>query len=221
MPRGRAPAGAGNGPIPALPGLAAPVGKAPADAPPSDHAHFLAGRSGGGQGEEMSREPACLGPALVGDALDRGPPCGGEDGGQREDGEQHERRVDRDEQGDCHAEPQQPSAGGKNRHIHVIEHKHLIAQHGEPVENVGALVVGDGGHRRLQPGHMGFERDRDLVAEAALHAGTDRAQQPGGRGGDAERNRGDADDPSIVTEQTLAEQREPPGDQRVRQCRQQ
>jgi hypothetical protein len=167
----------------------------------------------------MAREPARRSAALLGLALDGGPPRGGEHGRQRKHGEQRESRVDRDEQGDRHGEPQDPPGGGKHRHIHVIEHEHLIAQHREPVEKFGPLLVGDGGHRRLQPGHMGFERDRDLVAEAALHAGADRAQQPRGRGGDAERDRGDAHDPRVPPEHAFAEQLEPPGQQGVRQGR--
>ena len=51
---------------------------------------------------------------------------------------------------------------------------------GQPVEVLGALVVRDGRDRRLQTGHVRLERDRDLVAEAALHAVREHAQEPGG-----------------------------------------
>ena len=155
---------------------------------PSD-AHLLARRRGRRDREQVAAEAVGLRAALLGDALDRGPPRRREHGRQREHGEQHERRMDRHEQRDRHAEPQDPPAGGEHRHVHVVEHEHLVAQHREPIEVVGALLVRDGRDRRLQPGDVRFERDRDLVAEAALHARADRAQEPGRRGRDAEADR--------------------------------
>ena len=103
--------------------------------------------------------------------------------------EQHERRMDRREQRDRHAEPQDPPARREQRHVHVIEHEHLIAQHREPIEVLGPLVVRDGRDRRLQPRDVRFERDRDLVAEAPLHARADRAEEPRRRGRHAEADR--------------------------------
>jgi hypothetical protein len=64
----------------------------------------------------------------------------------------------------------------------VIEDEHLIAQHREAVEVVGALVVRDGRDRRLEPGDVRFERDGDPVAEAPLHPGADGLEEP--RAGD-------------------------------------
>ena len=58
----------------------------------------------------------------------------------------------------------------EQRHEQVVEREHLVAQHREPVEVLGPLVVLDRRDRRLQRGDVRFERDRDLVAEAALHA---------------------------------------------------
>ena len=47
-------------------------------------------------------------------------------------------------------QPQDPAAGGEDRHVHVVEHEDLVAQHGEPVEVVGPLLVRDGGDGGLQ-----------------------------------------------------------------------
>jgi len=64
---------------------------------------------------------------------------------QGEDGEEHERRVDRHEKADGDAEAQDPPARGEQRHVHVVEHEDLVAQHRKTIEVVGALLVGDGG----------------------------------------------------------------------------
>ena len=85
--------------IPAFPGLPALRDQPFADA---GDAHFLAGRSGGRRGEEMSRQPLRLRPALLRRTLDRGPPGGRQHRRQREDAEQHQRRVDRHQQRDRH-----------------------------------------------------------------------------------------------------------------------
>ena len=88
----------------------------------------------------------------------------------------------------------------------------------EPVEVLGPLLVGDRRDRRLEPGDVRLERDRDLVAEAALHARADRAQEPGGRRRHAERRSA-----AIRTrrrsplEHAVAEQLEPEREQRVGQ----
>ena len=72
---------------------------------------------------------------------------------------------------DGHSEAQDPSASGKQRHVHVIQDEDLVAKNREPIEILRTLVVGDRGNRGLEPGHVRFERDRDFVATAALHAG--------------------------------------------------
>ena len=46
--------------------------------------------------------------------------------GSASNGQQDERRVNRREQRRCHAQPQDPPEGGKQRHVHVVEHEHLI-----------------------------------------------------------------------------------------------
>jgi len=57
----------------------------------------------------------------------------------------------------------------------VIEHEHLVAKHGEPVQIYLALMVFDAGHSGLKLRHMGFERDGDPLAEAARSAIADDA----------------------------------------------
>ncbi len=83
---------------------------------------------------------------------------------------QRERRVNGHEQRHGDGEPQNPAARREHRHVHVVQHEHLIAQHRQPVEVVRSLVVRDRRDRGLQPRHVGLERDRDPVAEASLDA---------------------------------------------------
>ena len=175
MPHRGAPAGCGDGSIPAFPGVATVGDQALGNA--SD-AHFFAWRGGGGEGEEVAGEAVGLGATLLGDALDRRAPCGREHRGQREHCQQHQRGMDRGQQRHGDAESQDPAAGGKQRHVHVVQHEHLVAQHGEAIEVVRAFLVGNGGHRGLQARDVGFEGNGHPVAEAALHAGADGAQEP-------------------------------------------
>src|SRR5438874_6319589 len=45
----------------------------------------------------------------------------------------------------------------RSRHVHVVEHEHLIAQHREAIEVLGTLVVGDARDRkstRLNSSHV-------------------------------------------------------------------
>ena len=163
-------------------------GKALADA---GDAHFLAGRRRGGDGEQVAGQTADRRAALLRRSLDRRPPRRRQHRRQREDGEQHERRVNRRQQRHRHAEPQDPSAGGEQRHVHVIEHEHLIAQHRQPVEVIRPLLVRDRRSRRLQSCDVRFERDRHLVAEPPLHARADRAEEPRGGCRHAEADRRD------------------------------
>ena len=90
------------------------------------------------------------------------------------------------QQGHGHAQAQDPPQGREQRHVHVVEHEHLVAQHGQAIEVFGTLLVGHGDDRGLQPGHVRLKRNGDPIAEAALHPGADGAQKPGGRGGYAE-----------------------------------
>ena len=125
--------------------------------------------------------------------------------------------MDRHQQRDRHAQAQDPAARGEQRHVHVVEHEHLIAQHRQAIEIVGPLLMRDGRDRRLQPGDVRFERDRHLVAEAALHARADGAQKPRRGGRHAEADRRAAHQCRPVLEHALAEQHEPQREQRVGQ----
>ena len=53
-----------------------------------------------------------------------------------------------------HAQPQDPAERGEQRHVHVVEHEHLIAQHGQPVEVLGPFLVRDRDDRSLQLRHV-------------------------------------------------------------------
>ena len=114
--------------------------------------------------------------------------------------------MNRRQQRHGHAQPQDPPQRGKQRHVHVVEHEHLVAQHGQAIEILGTLVVGDRRHRRLQPRHVRLERDGHLVAEAPLHAGADRAQKPGGGRRHAKADRRPLDPPRPVLQHAFAQQ---------------
>jgi hypothetical protein len=49
--------------------------------------------------------------------------------------------MDRHQQRHRHREPQHPPERGEHGHVHVVEHEHLIAQHGEAVEIIGTFLV--------------------------------------------------------------------------------
>jgi hypothetical protein len=163
-----------------------PVCKALSDA---GDPHFLAWRRGGGNGEQVLRQPIGLCPTLLRGSLNLGPPRRRQHRRDREHHEQHERRVNRRQQRHRHAQPQDPPERGKQRHVHVVEHEHLIAQHGQPIEILRTLLMRDRRDRSLQLRDVRFERDGHLIAEAALHARADRAQKPRPGGRHAETNR--------------------------------
>ena len=141
--------------------------------------------------------------------------------GKREHGEQRERRVDRHEQRHGHAEPQDPAARREQRHVHVVEHEHLVAQHRQPVQVLGALVVLDGRDRRLKPGHVRFERDGQAVAKPALGAIAHDPQEPGRGRGRPEADRRGQHEPAVVRQHAVGQQLEPERQERVGQGRQQ
>jgi hypothetical protein len=163
-------------------------------------------------GEAVGRRGAFLGGALHGR-----PPARGEHRRQREQGEQRQHRVHGHQQRDGDPEAQNPATGGEHRHVHVVEHEHLVAQHGDAVEQLGPLLMGDRRHRRLEPGHVPFQGDRHLVPEPPLHPGADRAQEPGRHGRAGEAERGDQQRCAVAMQHRGAEQREPDRDERVRQ----
>ena len=78
--------------------------------------------------------------------------------------------MDGRQQRDRDAEPENPAARREQRHVHVIEDEDLVAQHRQAIEIVGPLVMRDARDRRLQLRDVGLERNRHLVAEAALNA---------------------------------------------------
>ena len=59
-----------------------------------------------------------------------GPPRRREHGRQRKEREQRQRRVNGHEQRDRHAETQDPPARREERHVHVVQHEDLVAEHG-------------------------------------------------------------------------------------------
>jgi hypothetical protein len=73
---------------------------------------------------------------------------------------------------------QNPTARRKHRHVHVVQHEHLVPQHVEQIEIVGPLLMRNRRHRGLQPRDVRLEGDGHLVAEAALHARADGAEEP-------------------------------------------
>ena len=106
-------------------------------------------------------------------------------------------------------ESKDPSARGEERHVHVIEHEHLVAKHREPVQVVGAFVVLDGGDRRLELGHVRFERDGHPVAKPPLRAIARDAKEPGRGRRDAQADRRGQREPSIVGEHPIREELQP------------
>ena len=92
------------------------------------HPHLLARRRGGGGREEVGGQPPRSSAPLLRLPLDGGAPRRGDGSGRREEGEPEERRVDRRQQRHRHPEAQQPPQGGEHRHVHVVEHEHLVSQ---------------------------------------------------------------------------------------------
>ena len=214
VPQRRCPTDRRHRREPTLPGAAPLFDQAIADA---RDAHFFSGRRRGRDRKEMPRQAIGLSRALLCPAFDGRPPRGREHRGYRERREEHQPDVHGREQRHRDAEPQDPPARRKERHVHVIEHEHLIAQHREAVEKLGALMMSDGPDRRLETGHVGFERDRHLVAEAPLHTRADDAQEPRRRGRHGEADRRAEHERPPVLQQAPAEQHEPERDQRVGQ----
>ncbi len=125
--------------------------------------------------------------------------------------------MNRYQQRHGHTQPQNPAQGGKHRHVHVVEHEHLIAEHRQPVEIIRTLVMGDGNNRCLELRDVRFQRNRDLVAEAALHARADRAQKPRRRRGDSEADCRAPHQTGPVLKDSLTQQHQPQCEQRIGQ----
>ena len=75
--------------------------------------------------------------------------------------------MDGREQHDGDTEAQDPTRGREYRHVHVVEHEGLLAQHREAVEVLGPLMMGDRDNRCLQPRHVRLEGGR--VVELGSH----------------------------------------------------
>ncbi len=113
--------------------------------------------------------------------------------------------MDRREQDNGDTEPEDPARGREHRHVHVVEHEDLIAQHREAVEVFGPLMMSDRDNRCLQPRHVRLERDGDLVPEAALDARRHRAEKPRGRGRGSQTDRRGAHEAAVALEHAFAQ----------------
>ena len=101
----------------------------------------------------------------------------------------------------------------------MVEREHLIAQHGEPVEVLGPLLVLDRRDRRLQPRDVRLERDADPVAEPALDAVEQHLQVPRRRRRDRQADRGDDDRRAVVAGHSVGEQLQPQRERARREAR--
>ena len=218
VPHRAHPAGAGDQRVALLPRGAPARGQPLGD--PEDP-QLLGGRGGGVRLVEVPGHPLGLRAALAGQPLDTGAPPRREHGGQREHRQQREGGVHRHQQRDRGAEPQDPAGGGEQAHVQVVEHEDLVAQHREPVEVLRALLVGDGLHGRLQPGDVPLERDRHLVAEAALGAGREHPEEPRQHRREPEGDGGQQHQASVPVGGASTQQRQPQRDERVGQGGQQ
>ena len=198
--------------VPLLPG-AAPLGGEPRADP--GHAHFLAGRRGCRQIEQVFCQAARRGAALFGGALNRRPPGRHQNGRKREYRQPDQRRMDRCQDADGHREAQHPAAGREQRPIHVVEHEHLVAQHAQAIEVVGAFLVLECGGRCLKVRDVRLEGDGDAVAEAALRAIADHTEKPRRGGRDAEPERRRQHQPAPAAVHAVGEQLQPDRQQRV------
>jgi hypothetical protein len=91
----------------------------------------------------MPAETGGLRAALLGGAFDLRPPRRGDDRRNGEHRQQQERGMNRREQDERHAEPEDPPGRGEHGHVHVVEEEDLVAQEREAIEIVGPLVVRD------------------------------------------------------------------------------
>ena len=213
VPRHRSPPGCGDRAMSGFPCRPPVAHETFADTGDAD---FLRGRRGGRRGEEMPRESVERSRALLSRAFDARSPGGREHRRQREEGEEGECRMHGDEEHDRDTEAEDPPRHREHRHVHVIQHEHLIAQHRNPIEILGNLLVGDARDARLQPRHVRLERDGDLVTKAALDAGAHRAQEPGAGRRQAERDRRKAQSCRVGGDDSVRHQLEPEREQSVR-----
>ena len=163
----------------------------------------------------MSRKPAELRSALLCRPLDLRPPRRRPHGRKGKREEQDESGVNRCQQYHRDGKPQDPSERGKQRHVHVVEHEDLVAEHRQPIEIVRQLLVRDRHDRSLESRDVRLECDRNLVAKATLPARAYRAQEPGRGSREAKPNRRALHHPRTMFEHALTKQHQPQSDQRV------
>ena len=187
-------------------------------------AHLLARRRGGAEHEQVAGQAVVL--------RRRAPRARRSTAGRHVDGQHGRQRRTatsstsagwiEHQQHDRDAEPQDPAERREQRHEQVVEREDLVAQHRQPVEVLGPLVVLDGGDRRLQPATCASSAMVDPVAEPALHAVPTDLQEPGRR---RRTRRGRArpahDRGPVVVEHAVGEQLQPQREQRVGQRREQ
>jgi len=184
-------------------------------------AHFLAGGRRRGHRVQMASEASVGDHRFLDSALYRRPPGGDEERRQRERQQQQQRRMDGGEQERRDHQPEQPTERGEQRHEHVVEREDLLAQHRQPIEVLGPLVVLDGGHRRLQAGDVRLERDGHAIPEAALHALGEHRQVPDERRRHCEPDDGSDDRRPALLIDAIDDESEPQCQQRIGQHHQQ
>ena len=121
------------------------------------------------------------------------------------------------EQRHGHAQPQDPSQRGKQRHVHVIENEHLIAEHRQAIQILRALLMRDCRDGSLQTGDMRLQCNGHLVAETALHPRAEGAQKPGCRRGDGEAERCAFQQHGPMFQDAFTEQHQPERQERIGQ----
>ena len=217
VPDGRIAASLRDGPIPAIPRCAPAGDQAIAD---PGYPHLLAGSGCGGRDEQVSRQPGGRRPRSSAARSTPGARLRRALSAMR-DCQKRQRRVNGHEQRQRDSEPQDPAACREKRHVHVVEDKHLIAEHGEPVQVFRALVVLDRRNGRLKLGHVRLEGDRQAVTKPALGAIAHDPQKPGqGRGCSEAQCRGHGE-ATVVCQRGVGQGLEPERKQGVGQGREQ
>ena len=174
-PQRRPPAHRGDrGPV-ALACFGPPLPQRRADA---RDPHLLGGPGRGADEEEVPRQALVDGHRLLGGPLDARPPHRRQHGRRAGEQQQRQRRVDRAEQHAVTTSRRTSARFAEQRLEQVVEHERGVAQHGQAVEVLGALLVLDRGDRRLQPGDVGLHGDGDAIAEAPRQPLVDHADVP-------------------------------------------
>ena len=118
-------------------------------------------------------------------------------------------------------DPDDPADGAEQRHVHVVQHEHLVAQHGETVEVVASLLQLEPGDRGLQGGDVRLQGDGHPVAEAPGQSVVDHPEQPAERRRRGHRPEHGEDHRPVAVGEPVGQQREPEREQRIRHRRKQ